>query len=192
MKSMVTVLLLAAALPMFAADPPNPGEIKDKATMCYTPQYALCIKAPCEKTPDASGNVRCSCIVENGWNMGPNSCDDRLKNLTSTYSNKFNGGSRVLTCPQPIDWAWCYGAPCEKDPNHPRGTTAICKCPVLHANAAILVSQGKCADPNKICSEMWSAAYPKESEFANTHFATWMKDHGHKTLPPAEACPTSK
>lgn len=187
MKNILTVLLLFTALSALAAEPPKkPAEFKGAATMCNS-RYALCIKAPCEKTPDGNNDVRCSCVIENGWNLGPSSCENRNKSLTSTYSNKFNGGSRVLSCPRPIDWAWCYGAACAKDAHDPKGELAVCKCPVIHSMAVILVSKEKCSD-GKICSEMWSAAYPKESVFANDYYAYWMHEHGFKTLPPAEPC----
>lgn len=188
MKYIATVLLFAA-LPLFAADPPKkPAEFKGEATMCNG-RYALCIKAPCEKTPNANNQVRCSCIIEDGWSMGPNTCEERAKSLTSTYSNAFNGGSNTLTCPQPISWAWCYGAACEKDNRDPKQKMAVCNCPVITSTAVILVSSNKCADSSKVCSEMWSAAYPAESTFANDYYAYWMHEHGLKTFPPAKACP---
>jgi len=188
MKYILTVLLLA--LPLSAAEPPKkPADFQGAATMCKG-RYALCIKAPCEKTPDANKNVRCSCVIEDGWSLGPNTCEERAKSLTSTYSNLFNGGSRTLTCPQPINWAWCYGASCKKDEHDPKGKLAVCECPVKISTAVILVNKDKCAEGGKICSEMWSAAYPAESTFANDYYAYWMHEHGFKTLPPAKACPT--
>jgi hypothetical protein len=132
MKYILTVLLLAAALPVAAADPPRkptkPASFKGNATMCDG-TYALCIKA--QREPKVSGNhqVRCRCVVEDGWSLGPNSCMDRKNNLTSTYSSRFNVKSNVLSCPQLIAWARC-GASCEKDPKDPTGKTAICRCPV--------------------------------------------------------------
>jgi hypothetical protein len=188
MKSISTVLLLAFALSTLAAEPPKkPAEFKDAVTMCNG-RYALCIKAPCEKT-EAKGEVLCTCPVENGWNMGPNTCEQRAKSLTSTYSNKFNAGSRVLTCPQPIQWAFCYGASCK---THGNGTIAVCRCPVKTSLASILVSTDKCRDSRKVCSEMWSAAVPQENTFANDYYAWWMHEHGFHTLPPASACPATK
>lgn len=193
MKSISTLLLLLAAVSMLAAEPPKkPADFKGEATMCES-RYALCIKARC--APDKSGDkthVKCECVMENGWNMGPNSCEDRRVHLTSTYSNKFNVGSRVLTCPKPINWAWCYGAACQKDEKDPKGALAICTCPVINNTGSILVDKDKCKEPAKVCSETWSAAYPKESEFANHYYAWWMQSHGFPTEPPAEACLPTK
>jgi hypothetical protein len=189
MKSILTALLLATALSTAAAEAPKkPADFKGEATMCNG-RYALCIKAPCEKTPDSNNMVRCSCIIEDGWSMGPNTCEERAKSLTSTYSNKFNGGSRVLSCPTAINWAWCYGASCTKDARDPKGKMATCTCPVINSMAVILVSENKCANGSKVCAEMWSAAYPAESTFANDYFFYWMHEHDFKAMPPAKACP---
>lgn len=198
MKYIMTVLLLATALSTLA-DPPKkaqpepkkPAEMTAPNTMCNT-TYALCIKAPCEKkqqVDDKTGkmSVKCECVMETGWNMGPNSCDDRKLSLTSTYSNKFNEGSRALSCPQPIDWAWCYGAKCEK--NSKDGKLATCTCPVITNRAVILVSKDKCGDSVHVCSQMWSAAYPAESKYANDYYFWWMHEHGHPANPPAKPCP---
>lgn len=183
------MLLLSAALPTLAAQAPKkPAEFQGPATMCNG-RYALCIKARCEKTVDAQ-HVDCACVIEDGWNMGPNSCEDRTKSLTSTYSNLFNEGSRVLSCPRTINWAWCYGAACQKSAKD--GKLAVCRCPVKNSLAVILVSEDKCKEPGKVCSEMWSAAYPKESAFANHYYAWWMHEHGFHTLPPADPCVTAK
>jgi len=194
MKYILTVLLLAAALPLAAADsspkePVKPPDFNGNATMCDG-TYALCIKAPCESKVSENNQVRCNCIMETGWSLGPNSCQDRKNNLTSTYSNRFNVSSKTVSCPQPISWAWCYGASCEKDPKDPKGTTAICRCPVVTSQAVILVTESKCSDASTFCSEMWSAARPAESKFANDYFYWWMTKNGHKALPPAAACPT--
>src|SRR5687768_16590728 len=122
MQYKLMVLLLAAALPLAAADPPKeptkPAGFQGNAIMCDG-TYALCIKAECETKVSENNQVRCKCVVEDGWSMGPNSCMDRKNNLTSTYSNRFNVGSNLVSCPQAISWAWCYGASCEKDPKDP-------------------------------------------------------------------------
>lgn len=188
MKSILTVLLLATALSTAAAEPPTkPADFQGEATMCHG-RYALCIKAPCEPNNADKTTVRCSCVIEDGWSMGPNTCEERAKSLTSTYSNAFNGGSRTVSCPQPINWAWCYGASCEKDNRDPKQKMAVCTCPVKNSMAVILVSEKKCADSSKVCSQMWSAAYPAESTFANDYFFWWMHEHGLKAIPPAKAC----
>jgi hypothetical protein len=192
MKYSLTVILLATALPLAAADPtkepPKPADFKGNAIMCDG-TYALCIKAPCEKKVSGNNQVRCECVIENGWSMGPNSCTDRTSNLTSTYSNRFNVHSSVLSCPQPIEWAWCYGSSCEPDPKDPKGKTAICRCPVVTSQAVILVGDKKCPDASTICAGMWSAAYPQESQFANDYYHWWMTKNGHPAEKAAPACP---
>lgn len=177
------VVLLATGLSVAAQEQSKPSDFNQ---MCYG-QYALCIKAPCTKQRDANNLYPCGCIVQTGWNMGPNSCKERAESLTSTYSNAFNGGSATVSCSAPTDWAWCYGAKCEKDPNDP--TKAICKCPMLTSATVILVSQDKCAEKSTICRMLWSGALPAESKFANDYYAWWMTSHGLETEPPATACP---
>jgi hypothetical protein len=198
MKKFMPVLLLAA-LPLFAATPPKkvPPKTKakalltiaDNATFCDG-TYALCIKAPCDPKANSNNEVQCACVMETGWNMGPNSCADRKKNLTSTYSNLFNPNSATVTCPSKINWAWCYGAPCEKVTKDGK-EVANCRCPVTFNTAVILVDAAKCQTTDA-CSptRMMSAASPKESSFANNHYYDWMTKHGHESSPPSPACPT--
>ena len=186
MKNIVTVLLLAIALSTAAAEEPKkPAEFTGINTMCNG-TYALCIKAPCEKKPGAS-NVPCSCIIQTGWNMGPNSCSDRQKNLTSTYSNLFNLGSATVSCPASTEWAWCYGATCQVDPRDP--TRAICNCPTSTKPTVILVAASSCSDSSKVCSILWSGAMPAESKFANEYYYWWMTTNGQQSNLPAQACP---
>lgn len=187
MKNIYAVLLLAIALSTAAAEEPKkPADFASPATMCNG-TYALCIKAPCEKKPDSNNLYPCGCIIQTGWNMGPNSCDDRQKNLTSTYSNLFNLGSATVTCPASTQWAWCYGAKCEVDPRDP--TRAVCKCPTSTKPTVILVSQSMCSDPSKVCGMLWSGATPGESKFANEHYYWWMTTNGQQSNLPAAACP---
>lgn len=196
MKYILPVLLLAAALPLAAADdtpkePTRPASFQGNAIMCNG-TYALCIKAQCETKVSANNQVRCKCVMEDGWSLGPNSCTDRKNNLTSTYSNRFNVKSSVLSCPTPISWAWCFGASCEKDPKDPTGKTAICRCPVVNSEAVILVADNQCSDGSTFCSQMWSAARPAESKFANDYYFWWMTTNGHKAQPPSTACPPAE
>lgn len=209
MKKAMTVILLAIALSAAAADAPKhapkkpatkksaaaapvkPAEFQSPATMCNG-RFALCIKAPCGSTADANHNYPCTCILQDGWNMGPNSCDERAKQLTSTYSNAFNANSQTVSCPSSTNWAWCYGAKCEKDPTDPTGKRVVCRCPVKTSTALVLVNETKCTDAKGICATVWSAATPAESKFANDYYAYWMTEHGFKTLPPSEACPASQ
>jgi hypothetical protein len=190
MKKILTVLLLSTGLSTVAAaqEAAKSGDAKAIATMCNTPAWALCIKAPCSKTPDSSGLYPCQCIMQSGWNMGPNSCSDRAKTLTSTYANNFNSYSATVSCPAGTQWAWCYGATCTPDPKDP--SKAICKCPVKTSPAVVLVNRELCGDPSKVCGMLWSAAFPAESTFANEHFYSWMTEHGMMANPPAPACPS--
>jgi hypothetical protein len=162
--------------------------IKRPAVFCQG-TYALCIRARC--TPASSGDyVDCGCVVEQGWSMGPGSCESRkdaAQNGTpiSTYSNLFNNVDKTLTCANPqTKWAWCYGAPCTVDPHDPK--TATCTCPVKTSPMRTL--GGSCDHGN--CSQMWSAATPNDDAFANQHFYHYMKEHHPKypTNPPALAC----
>jgi hypothetical protein len=190
MKRLYTVVLFALALSAVAAskEPKKPPDVKEKFEMCPG-KYALCIKAPCLKQRDSENLYPCQCVIESGWNMGPNTCEERAEHLTSTYSNLFNGGSSTLSCPAPTDWAWCYGASCTPDPKDP-SKLAICKCPMLTSATVILTSTEKCGDTS-ICRHLWSGALPAESKFANEYYAWWMNQHSHPTNPAAPACPTT-
>jgi hypothetical protein len=202
MKYFIGALLLATAFSTLAdpskkkstePEPAKPAEFQGAATMCEG-TYALCIKARCDETEQVDGktgkpSVKCECVIQTGWNMGPNSCDDRQANLTSTYSNNFNEGSRVLSCPQPTNWAWCYGAACEKNGSKDGKEVAVCICPVINSPASILVDKSKCGDSMNVCGHMWSAAYPAESKFANAYYYWWMHQNVGHTNAPAKSCP---
>jgi hypothetical protein len=188
MKTILTVLLLATALSTAAQEEPKTPS--GPAVMCNTAAYALCIKAPCEKKSPDDKDVVCECIMQSGWNLGPGSCEERAKTLTSTYSNNFNPYSATISCPSGTKWALCYGAKCVRHPNDP--SKAICKCPVLDKPMVVLISRDKCGDPSNVCGVLWSAATPEENQFANEHFYTWMTEHGMSANPPAPACPASK
>lgn len=158
--------------------------------MCNTAAYALCIKAPCAKGTESSDGttIQCECLMQSGWNLGPNTCEARAKSLTSTYSNNFNAYSATVSCPSLTQkWAWCYGATCVPDPNDP--SKAICTCPIKTSPAVILVNRELCTKPEQVCGMIWSAAFPAESQFANSNFFSFMKDHGIIANPPAPACP---
>ncbi|HUR79734.1 MAG TPA: hypothetical protein VM733_03145 [Thermoanaerobaculia bacterium] len=183
MKNILTVLLLAIAASATAAEPTKPAGFPAPA-MCNG-TYALCIKAPCEKQPD--GNLYpCRCVIETGWNMGPNSCEDRQKTLTSTYANLFNLGSSTVSCPTSTQWAWCYGAKCDVDPLDP--TRAICHCPTSTKPTVVLVAATLCPDPSKVCNMLWSGATPGESKFANEYYYWWMTKNKQPSNRPAAAC----
>jgi len=192
MRNITALLLLGAALSTAAQEQPQKpagSTAASLATMCNTAAWALCIKAPCAKKPDSNNLYPCECIMQSGWNLGPNSCEDRAKNLTSTYSNNFNPYSATISCPTGTMWALCYGAKCERDPNDP--SKATCKCPVLTTPMVVMVSRSECGNASKICGVLWSAASPTESKFANDHFYSWMKEHGMDANLPAPACPAT-
>lgn len=178
----------------------QPSDFGGPANFC-SGTYALCIIAPCGlaiPTRDSAGEyelsqIPCSCDVVEGWNMGPGSCDSRKpveKNgrifLVSTYSNRYNSDNQVRTCGESTLWAWCYGAPCVIDEKDPK--KAICNCPVKQSVANLV---GDC-NP-KMCDQIWSAATPAASCFANQYFYSWMNKNGHKNAnPPAVKCETGE
>jgi hypothetical protein len=184
---------LSVAIAMIALGPAQSAtpdtDIKRPAVFCRG-EYALCIRALCTRDPSSNDTVKCACVVENGWSMGPDNCQDRAaaaKNGTpiSTYSNRFNTEDKTLTCADPqTQWAWCYGAPCTVDPNNPKA--AICTCPVKTSPMRTL--GGQC--DHSSCSQIWSAATPEDDRFANNHFYNYMTKH-HPNYPanePAIAC----
>ncbi|HEX7190184.1 MAG TPA: hypothetical protein VF381_01325 [Thermoanaerobaculia bacterium] len=188
MKHIYAVLLLATAFSAAAAEEPKKPADFPVPLMCNG-TYALCIKAPCSKTEDANHDVQCECVIQTGWNMGPAaiSCDQRAQSLTSTYSNNFNNGSATVSCPQPQDWAWCYGASCARNTKHPN-ELAVCTCPVKHTLTVILTSAEKCPQVDQICDHMWSGAWPDASKFANDYYFGWMIKNHHPSEKPAAAC----
>ena len=188
MKKIYTVILLALALSSVAAEEPKkPADFKGAATMCNG-TYALCIKAPCDKAKEKNDHAPCECVIQTGWNMGPNSCDERSSKLTSTYSNNFNNGSRTVSCPNPkTAWAWCYGASCARDPKHPN-ELATCWCPIMTTPTVILTSAEKCPQHDQICSQLWSGALPPESKFANDYYYWWMTKNGYPSEKPSDSC----
>lgn len=178
-------IMVAASAPAGAATP----DIKRPAVFCLG-EYALCIRALCNPNPSSNDTVSCACVVENGWSMGPGSCEDRRNAArngtpTSTYSNLFNNVDKTLTCASPdTKWAWCYGAPCTVDPNNPKA--AICTCPVK--TGAMRTLGGHCDHGS--CNQIWSAATPQDDRFANNHFYNHMTTHHPKYTAnePALAC----
>jgi hypothetical protein len=187
MKNIYAVILLALALSAAAAElPPKPADFP-VPLMCDG-TYALCIKAPCSKTENAD-HVQCECIIQTGWNMGPDtiSCAQRAKSLTSTYSNNFNKGSATVSCPAKQEWAWCYGASCARNSKHPN-EFATCTCPVKDSLTVILTAADKCPDMDQICSHMWSGASPQASTFANDYYFGWMIKNHHVSEKPAASC----
>ena len=107
--------------------------------------------------------------------------------MISTYSNMFNAMhgtlQNTLRCTaKDTLWAWCYGAPCVVDPNHP--DKATCNCPV--ETGAMQTLGGDCQQAN--CGKVYSAATIAGDAFANKHFADYMKAHKYPFVPPAQLC----
>jgi hypothetical protein len=181
-------------VPTLARPQTDPSIPPDQAVFCRG-YYALCIKALCDPATKASGNVSCSCIVENGWSMGPAACTNAGRSQTtpppagaqlmSTYSNYFNTCDQTLSCPSGTTWAWCYGAPCTVDAKDP--SRANCTCPLRTSAAKTL--GGGCYPP--ACSAIWSAATPAADAFANRHYYEFLTKKGVTVPPPAVACTLS-
>lgn len=198
-RILAAALLGLTAAPAQAVSPAKMlKEIQNQAVFCEG-AYALCIRARCVAAPTldrlgtyAVNHVVCSCEVEKGWSMGPGQCADRapvVQNgqtfLISTYSNRFNGENRTLSCNNANTlWAWCYGAPCMVDPLDP--TKATCTCPV--ASGPMQTLGGGCKE--RSCDAIYSAATPAGDAFANNHFYNYMKQNhpNYPANPPAPVC----
>lgn len=187
-------LLLAGLLTAVPALAQRPQcDQKLAAAIFCQGSYALCIKAPCKQItgPGGADHVSCSCVVENGWSMGPAACADSGRNQTnpapgahlmSTYSNYFNTTEQTLNCENPnTKWAWCYGAACTVDAN---GKTATCLCPVCTGPSSTL--GGRCN--KEACKDIYSAATPTNDAFANQHYWKHLADQGVDVPPPAKVC----
>ncbi|MDP9121782.1 MAG: hypothetical protein M3O15_10525 [Acidobacteriota bacterium] len=180
--SSLTTVAQAAGPAAAGGPPPSFG---GNAVFCQG-RYALCIKAYCptpKGLPAPGQKIDCECNIVDGWSMGPDSCEDRAKNLVSTYSNLYNAKDKTLFCEsESTIWAWCYGAPCTVDPKDPK--KARCSCPVEQSAAKTL--GGRCQP--SACSKVWSAATPAADAFANDYFFTVGKEKGYSPNPPAVAC----
>jgi hypothetical protein len=187
---LLSLVLITASLSARGASKPTfrPAQFCDG-------EYALCITAPCPGSP-VDGRISCTCDVVKGWSMGPGSCDSRKPvqkegktYLISTYSNLYNAPPNYLnSCTSSSQlWAWCYGATCVVDPKDP--TKAVCNCPVENSPSVAL---GKCS--SAMCTQLWSAATPAESAFANKHYYEYMQKNHPKVPvnPPATACPAGQ
>jgi hypothetical protein len=191
------LICLLAAVPAPAQQYPKCDQPLSSATAPIFCQgyYALCIKAPCKLMKGAGGAeiVKCSCVVENGWSMGPAACTDSGRSQTSppsakahlmsTYSNYFNPTEQTLNC-QASDtrWAWCYGAACTVDADN---KTATCICPMCVSPMSTL--GGRC---NKdACKDIYSAATQINDAFANQHYWKYLTEQGVPDVPlPAKTC----
>lgn len=191
----IPALVLSLVLPALAQDSPDMGP----AVFCQQ-KYALCIKAPC--TPIVTRNsdgtysisqANCLCDVLDGWSMGPKDCASRAPQtidgrtyMISTYSNFFNKTNLTLSCSSDDTvWAWCYGSPCVVDEKNPN--KALCTCPTKVSAAMTL--GGGCRQG--ACNQIWSAATPANSAFANNHFYEYMTENKltPPPNPPAKDCP---
>jgi len=203
MKASAIASLTVAAVFASAANAQPPLQsnyIENQAVFCEG-TYALCIKAPCTPIPsiDRLGNytydrAACACQIENGWSMGPGQCGDRIpvKNghliyMISTYSNLFNETDAALTCDKDnTTWALCYGAPCVADERNVKEGKGLvtCTCPLKQSRMRTLGGDSNTA----ACESIWSAATPEAFDFANQHYAEFMRQHNYPHNPPANMC----
>src|SRR4051794_7890459 len=143
----VAALALTASLcgTALAAEEASARSTGTGLQMC-TGKYALCDAAAC--TPIAEqksfpgppemkpSHALCSCVVEDGPNLGPGPCSDRVPRgkkgeyILSTYSYALN--NPYLTCPAGGDRTVCFGYPCVIDAKDPK--RAHCTCPITYGS----------------------------------------------------------
>lgn len=199
MRAGACVLLLSCltAGAALAAGPNCESKMGASDAIFCNGTYALCIKAPCTPVAGDATKVSCSCVVEQGWSMGPAACTDAGRSqpypppsgtaVMSTYSNLFNTTEHTLTCPSSdTRWAWCFGAPCTVDANDPKRAT--CLCPVCTSAASTL--GGSCHP--EACKAIYSAATPINDFFANKLYYDYLKHQGIAVPPPATSCRSEK
>jgi|GEM_PF-3140676 len=176
----VAVLVLGACLcgVALAADSSQRGN-GAVLKMC-TGKYALCDAAPCTPIAEQHGfpgapvakpsHALCSCVVEDGPNLGPGPCADRTPRgkkgeyILSTYSYALN--KPYLTCPAGGDRTICFGYPCiidEKDPKR-----AHCTCPITYGSKEFKTQGGDCNVAS--CSSLFQGGTPAEYDLINRIF----------------------
>jgi Zn-finger protein len=148
--------------------------------MC-TGKYALCDAAACTPiaeqqsypgAPEAKpSHALCSCVVENGKNLGPGPCSDRVPRgkkgeyILSTYSYALH--KPYLTCPAGGNRTVCFGYPCvidEKDPKR-----AHCTCPITYDSGEFKTQGGGCNVAS--CSTgLWQGGTQAEYDLINSIF----------------------
>ncbi|HEX4959437.1 MAG TPA: hypothetical protein VF173_01265 [Thermoanaerobaculia bacterium] len=164
--------------------------------MC-TGKYALCDAAACtpiaeQKSFPGSPVVKpshalCSCVVEEGKNLGPGPCSDRTPTgpkgeyILSTYSYALK--SSYLTCPKGGTRTVCFGYPCIIDAKDPK--RAHCTCPIIYDSEEFKTQGGNC-NPSSCKNGLWQGGTPAEYEVINAIFT---KDTGQK---PPKDCPAKK
>lgn len=195
--ALVLLLGCLTAVAALAAGPQCDQKMGASDTVFCNGTYALCIKAPCKAVAGDASKVSCSCVIEQGWSMGPGACTDPGRSrpypppsgteVMSTYSNYFNTTEQTLTCKSSdTKWAWCFGAPCKVDAKDPKRAT--CLCPVCTGAASTL--GGSCHQ--EACKEIYSAATPINDAFANKIYYDYLTHQGISVPPAATACPSGQ
>jgi Zn-finger protein len=148
--------------------------------MC-TGKYALCDAAVCTPIAEQQGypgppeakpsHALCTCVVENGQNLGPGPCSDRVPRgkkgeyILSTYSYALH--KPYLTCPAGGNRTVCFGYPClidEKDPKR-----AHCTCPINYDSGEFKTQGGGCNVAS--CSkDLWQGGTQAEYDAINAIF----------------------
>jgi Zn-finger protein len=148
--------------------------------MC-TGKYALCDAAVCTPIAEQQGypgppeakpsHALCTCVVENGQNLGPGPCSDRVPRgkkgeyILSTYSYALH--KPYLTCPAGGNRTVCFGYPClidEKDPKR-----AHCTCPITYDSGEFKTQGGGCNVAS--CSkDLWQGGTQAEYDAINAIF----------------------
>jgi hypothetical protein len=171
----------AFCAPARAAEPAP--SVKGKVLEICTGKYALCDAAACTPIPEQQGkpgslpktnpsHALCECVVEDGPNLGPGPCKDRVPQgkkgeyILSTYSFALKDHP-YLSCPAGGERTVCFGYPCLIDESHP--DRAHCTCPIKYASQAFLTQGGSCNVAS--CSTgLWQGGTAAEYKLINDKF----------------------
>jgi hypothetical protein len=180
-------LVAAAALAAFGAPAraaePAPS-VKGKVLEMCTGKYALCDAAACTPIPEQKGkpgslptttpsHALCECVVEDGPNLGPGPCKDRVPQgkkgeyILSTYSFALKD-KLFLSCPAGGERTVCFGYPCLIDESHP--DRAHCTCPIKYSSPAFMTQGGDC-NVASCTSGLWQGGTPAEYKLINDKFS---------------------
>jgi Zn-finger protein len=158
-------------------------------------EYALCDAALCTPLAAQSGapgspsvkptHALCACVVENGQNLGPGPCENRVPSgphkeyIMSTYS--FGLPNPYLTCPKGNNRTVCFGYPCIIDKHNAK--LAHCTCPITYDSEEFLTQGGGCNVAS--CSNgLWQGGTAAEYALINEKFS---KATGQKPPPDCAA-----
>ena len=132
-------------------------------------RYALCSSAQCSPIENDKDSVRCDCEVPpEGLNIGNSTCQERARNLTSTFSlwdltpTRDKKAKRSLGCTgdNAGPWAFCLDAPCTID-----GGRAACVCKLMtRADYYTFTKDCPTTDAARAetCGKIWSGALKAE------------------------------